>query len=105
MVALAGCGSPSSTSQCQAGDGKTVTTAAGLKVQELQVCGGTEATNGKNATVNYTISVKDGDQQRQVQDVHGFVFRLGSGQVVRGLDLGVAGMKVGGKRRLTLNPD
>ena len=102
----AACGSGSSnSSQCQAGDGKTVTTAAGLKYEELQICNGSEAGDGKNVTVNTTVYVKDGDQQRQIQDVRGLIFRVGAGQVVRGLDLGVVGMKVGGKRRLTLGPD
>lgn len=103
LFTLGACGSNSS--QCQAGDGKTVTTSAGLKYEELQVCGGSEAVDGKNVTVNTTVYVKDGDQQRQIQDVRGLIFRVGAGQVVRGLDLGVVGMKVGGKRRLTLSPD
>lgn len=99
---LAACGG---SSQCQAGDGKTVTTSSGLKYEELQVCGGTVATEGKKVTVNYTAYVKDGVQQQQFQQVRGATFQQGTGQVVRGLELGVLGMKVGGKRRLTLTPD
>ncbi len=104
VFAVGGCSS-NSTSSCQAGDGKTVTTAAGLKYEELQVCNGTAAAEGKNITINYTGYVKDGDQQRQFQDIRGLMFRVGAGQVIRGLDLGVVGMKVGGKRRLTISPD
>jgi FKBP-type peptidyl-prolyl cis-trans isomerase len=67
---------------------------------------GAEATAGKNVTVNYVGMLPDG----KVFDAsanHGqpFSFKLGGGQVIKGWDLGVVGMKVGGKRRLIIPAD
>lgn len=67
---------------------------------------GAEAVPGKTVTVNYVGMLPDG----KVFDAsanHGqpFSFGLGAGQVIKGWDLGVAGMKVGGKRRLIVPPD
>jgi FKBP-type peptidyl-prolyl cis-trans isomerase len=67
---------------------------------------GAEAVAGKNVTVNYVGMLPNG----QVFDAsanHGqpFTFALGGGQVIKGWDLGVVGMKVGGKRRLIIPAD
>ena len=71
---------------------------------------GTEATSGRHVTVHYTgwlhdQSAADGkgrkfDSSRDRDDP--FAFRLGAGQVIQGWDMGVAGMKVGGRRTLTI---
>ena len=73
---------------------------------------GALATSGKTATVNYTGWVyADGapeNKGKQFDSSIGrgpFSFRLGAGQVIRGWDQGVQGMKVGGQRRLVLPPE
>jgi FKBP-type peptidyl-prolyl cis-trans isomerase FkpA len=74
---------------------------------------GTEAVAGRNVTVHYTGWLYDmscGDKKGREFDSsrtrnEPFTFRLGGGQVIRGWDEGVAGMKVGGRRTLTIPPD
>jgi len=80
---------------------------AELAVEDLEVGTGPEATDGTMVDVHYVgVSWSNGRQfdaswdRRQT-----FSFRLGSGQVISGWDQGVAGMRVGGRRRLTIPPD
>jgi FKBP-type peptidyl-prolyl cis-trans isomerase len=76
---------------------------SGLYVQDLQVGTGTEATRGRSATVHYEGWLPDGtlfDSSRYRQKT--FAFTLGVGAVIAGWDEGVAGMKVGGKRKLVI---
>jgi len=75
-----------------------------LNVEVLQEGGGPEITNGQNAVVYYQGSLEDGKVFDRNMDGAGFSFLLGSGQVIQGWDLGVLGMKVGEKRRLTIPP-
>lgn len=75
-----------------------------LKVEDLVVGTGPEAVAGKKVSVNYVGTLLDGTKFDANLD-HGtapFEFSLGAGQVIKGWDQGVAGMKVGGKRRLTI---
>jgi FKBP-type peptidyl-prolyl cis-trans isomerase FkpA len=84
-----------------------------LQISDSKVGTGADATSGKEVTVHYTGWLYD----RRSPDRHGtkfdssrdrgepFTFRLGAGMVIRGWDQGVAGMKVGGKRKLTIPPD
>jgi FKBP-type peptidyl-prolyl cis-trans isomerase len=60
---------------------------------------------GKSVTVHYTCWLTDGTKFDSSKD-HGqpFTFQLGAGQVIRGWDQGVLGMKVGGARKLTIPP-
>ena len=81
------------------------TTASGLVYEELLVGDGDEAAAGHHVTVHYTGWLTDGtkfDSSKDRDDP--FVFGLGQGQVIKGWDEGVAGMKVGGKRKLTIPP-
>ena len=73
---------------------------------------GLMATSGKTATVNYTgwLYSESAPEQKGTQFDTSigrgpFSFRLGAGQVIRGWDQGVEGMKVGGLRRLVLPPE
>jgi FKBP-type peptidyl-prolyl cis-trans isomerase len=74
---------------------------------------GAEAAAGKQVTVHYSGWLYDAaaaDTKGQPFDssrtrTEPFSFRLGAGQVIRGWDEGVAGMKIGGRRRLTIPPD
>lgn len=79
------------------------TTASGLKYTDLQVGEGTEAQSGKTVDVHYTGWLENGTKFDSSKDRgRPFSFSLGAGQVIRGWDEGVAGMKVGGKRKLTI---
>jgi FKBP-type peptidyl-prolyl cis-trans isomerase FkpA len=84
----------------------TVTTASGLVYEELTVGAGAEAAAGQRVTVHYTGWLTNGtkfDSSKDRDDP--FEFHLGQGQVIKGWDEGVAGMKVGGKRKLTIPPE
>jgi FKBP-type peptidyl-prolyl cis-trans isomerase len=82
-----------------------ITTASGLVYEELVVGEGAEASDGHHVTVHYTGWLTDGKKFDSSKDRNDpFVFGLGQGQVIKGWDEGVAGMKVGGKRKLTIPP-
>jgi FKBP-type peptidyl-prolyl cis-trans isomerase len=77
-----------------------------LQVDELKQGTGTEAVAGKRVTVHYVGTLTDGTKFDSSRDRgKGFGFTLGAGEVIRGWDQGVAGMKVGGLRRLTIPPE
>jgi FKBP-type peptidyl-prolyl cis-trans isomerase len=77
-----------------------------LKVEDLQVGTGAEAVAGKKVTVHYTGTLTDGSKfDSSLDRGRPFDFPLGAGRVIKGWDEGVAGMKVGGKRRLTIPPE
>lgn len=86
-------------------DEQTVTTASGLKYVDLQVGTGAEAKAGQQVQVHYTGWLTNGTKfDSSVDRGEPFAFPLGAGRVIRGWDEGVAGMKVGGKRRLVIPP-
>ncbi|MFO0695222.1 MAG: FKBP-type peptidyl-prolyl cis-trans isomerase [Polyangiales bacterium] len=77
-----------------------------LEKTDLVVGTGAEAVAGKQVTVHYTGTLTDGKKFDSSLDRNRpFVFALGKGQVIRGWDEGVAGMKVGGKRKLVIPPE
>ena len=85
---------------------QTTTTASGLQYQDISVGSGAEAKSGDNVSVHYTGWLTDGTKfDSSVDRNQPFQFTLGAGNVIKGWDEGVAGMKVGGKRRLTVPPD
>jgi len=78
----------------------------GLIIEDLSVGEGDEAVAGKHVTVHYSGWLTNGSKFDSSLDRNDpFDFPLGRGQVIRGWDEGVAGMKVGGKRRLTIPPE
>jgi len=79
---------------------------ADLLVEDLEVGDGAEAVTGANVTVHYVgVAWSNGAQFDASWDRNDtFEFRLGAGQVISGWDDGVAGMRVGGRRRLTIPP-
>ena len=82
-----------------------VTTATGLTYEDIDAGTGAVAQAGQRATVHYTGWLKSGQKFDSSKDRdEPFEFMLGAGQVIRGWDEGVAGMKVGGKRRLNIPP-
>jgi FKBP-type peptidyl-prolyl cis-trans isomerase len=77
-----------------------------LKIEELREGTGSEAQAGKNVTVHYVGTLLDGTKFDSSRDRgKGFSFKLGGGQVIKGWDQGVAGMKIGGLRKLTIAPE
>ena len=76
-----------------------------LKMEDVAVGKGTEAVAGKKVTVHYTGKLTDGKQFDSSVGKDPFTFTLGAGEVIAGWDKGVAGMKIGGKRKLTIPSD
>lgn len=75
------------------------------KIDDLVKGQGPEAVRGKTVEVHYTGWLTDGTKFDSSVGGQPFSFQLGSGQVIEGWERGVAGMKVGGKRKLTVPPD
>jgi FKBP-type peptidyl-prolyl cis-trans isomerase FkpA len=77
-----------------------------LLIEDIRVGTGAEAVAGKRITVNYSGTLTEGTKFDSSYD-RGvpFVFNLGAGEVIKGWDQGFAGMKVGGKRKLTIPSD
>ena len=114
---FAGCAGPATPAGAPAAAGKPanaqvaspafpVLPVTQLKVDDLQVGTGAEAVDGKKVSVQYTGWLVDGTKFDSSYDRNQpFAFTLGGGQVIKGWDQGVKGMKVGGKRRLTIPAD
>eukprot|EP01094_Clydonella_sp_ATCC50884_P000320 TRINITY_DN1024_c0_g1_i1.p1 TRINITY_DN1024_c0_g1~~TRINITY_DN1024_c0_g1_i1.p1 ORF type:complete len:397 (-),score=167.70 TRINITY_DN1024_c0_g1_i1:119-1135(-) len=73
--------------------------AGGLRVVDLSAGSGKEARKGASVTVSYIGRLAKGSK-KVFDKSKSFSFRLGTGEVIKGWDVGVAGMKVGGKRKL-----
>mgnify|MGYP001260159086 CR=1 FL=1 len=89
----------------QQGQSEEITTESGLVILDLVVGEGEEAIPGKTVTVNYTGKLENGEQFDTSIGRAPFSFPLGAGRVIKGWDEGVAGMKVGGQRKLTIPPE
>jgi peptidylprolyl isomerase len=77
-----------------------------MKIDNITEGTGKEAVAGKSVKVHYTGTLENGKKFDSSHDRgEPFAFRLGAGQVIKGWDQGVAGMKVGGKRKLTIPPE
>ena len=104
-VAIAGCNKKSAGSS-----GSATTPGApaggGLKVEDVKIGDGAVATPGKTVSVHYTGRLTDGTKFDSSYDRgQPIEFPLGAGVVIKGWDLGIEGMKVGGKRKLTIPPE
>lgn len=77
-----------------------------LQINDIQPGQGEEARAGMDVTVHYVGTLTNGSKFDSSRDRgKGFSFKLGAGQVIRGWDQGVAGMKVGGVRKLVIPPE
>jgi len=111
LGAFSACGGNGGSSDATTG-GSGVSNITTLQVTDVKVGTGTDATNGKVVSVHYTGWLYN----ESAADNHGtkfdssrdrnqpFEFGLGAGQVIRGWDQGVAGMKIGGQRTLIIPP-
>jgi FKBP-type peptidyl-prolyl cis-trans isomerase len=96
LIGSVACGGSSDSSTLPDNTGGITT----LQVEDLIVGTGATAASGDTVNVTYVGTLLNG----QVFDQGSFPFRLGSGAVIPGFDQGVTGMKVGGRRRLTIPP-
>ena len=100
LLAAVGCGSSSTTSP---------TSSAPYSQTDLVIGTGTQASAGSRATVAYTGWLYDTNRTdgkgSQFDSSPSYPFVVGAGQVIKGWDQGVPGMRVGGQRRLVLPPD
>ncbi len=85
--------------------GNLITTADGLQMQDLVVGTGQEVKSGDTVTVNYLGTLTNGTKFDSSYDRNQpFTTQIGVGQVIKGWDEGIVGMKVGGKRKLIVPP-
>jgi FKBP-type peptidyl-prolyl cis-trans isomerase FkpA len=81
-------------------------TPSGLRFQDVAAGEGKEAAAGRTVSVHYTGWLPNGEKFDSSRDRNQpFEFALGAGQVIAGWDEGVAGMKVGGRRKLVIPPE
>ena len=80
-------------------------TESGLRITDLVVGDGPEARAGQTVAVNYRGTLQSGKEFDSSYGRGPFSFPLGAGRVIKGWDEGVAGMQVGGKRKLVIPPD
>lgn len=84
----------------------TPTPVTELRIEEIDIGTGQEAQSGDTITVHYTGMLTDGKKfDSSVDRNQPFTTQIGVGKVIKGWDSGMPGMKVGGKRRLTIPPD
>lgn len=98
---------PNSNSKQQQNEGNKGTPRKSLEggviVEDLKVGQGVPAKSGKMVSVYYVGKLKNNNKQfDSTTQGSGFKFRLGKGEVIKGWDVGLNGMKVGGKRRITI---
>src|SRR5579872_5316597 len=113
LAAAIGCGgdkpSTSGTTSASAPmkvSGQPTTTSSGLQYWDIVVGSGPTAVPGSTVKVHYSGFLTNGDKFDSSRDRgEPFSFPLGAGQVIKGWDEGVAGMKVGGQRQLRIPPE
>lgn len=88
------------------GTGKVHKLASGLVYQDVVIGNGKMADPGLAVSVHYTGWLMDGTEfDSSVRRGQSYQFVLGSGRVIQGWEQGIKGMRVGGKRKLTVPPD
>jgi FKBP-type peptidyl-prolyl cis-trans isomerase len=115
MMFFCGCGreaappaptAPAASAPAAAAGSKVVKLPSGTEYEDVVVGTGAEAKAGSTVFVHYTGTLKDGTKFDSSRDRgEPLPFQLGAGNVIKGWDQGIEGMKVGGKRKLTIPPD
>ena len=94
-MSITGCG--------RKGQPKTI---GGVTIVDLKVGSGATAASGKTVSAHYTGKFPDGTKFDSSYDAGAPIeFPLGAGKVIKGWDIGIEGMRVGGKRKLTIPPE
>jgi len=97
---------PPATATTENADGKEITMPNGIKYVDLKVGDGTLAESGMTIAAHYTGWLTNGTKfDSSLDRGQPYSFKLGTGQVIRGWDEGIKGMRVGGKRKLTIPPN
>lgn len=101
----AACSGADAQGQAGSSGEKVITTDSGLKYIDQKEGSGEAAKAGDKVHVHYTGWLKDGKKFDSSRDRgQPFQFELGAGRVIKGWDEGIAGLKVGGKRKLMIPP-
>jgi FKBP-type peptidyl-prolyl cis-trans isomerase len=85
--------------------GEPTKTASGLEYWDIKVGTGAIAETGQHVAVDYTVWLASGKKIDSSAGGPPYEFMLGAGQVIKGWDEGISGMKVGGRRQLHIPPD
>lgn len=94
---------PTESTNPAAAEPETISLPSGLQYQDLKSGDGAVAKSGQSVTVNYIGVLTDGTKfDSSIDAGRPFTFSLGAGQVIKGWDEGVAGMKIGGRRILII---
>ena len=90
---------------CTATEDSNPTASSDLVIEDVAIGSGAVAASGDSVTVHYVGTLLNGTQfDSSYSRNQPFTFRIGAGQVIQGWERGVPGMRVGGKRRLTIPP-
>jgi FKBP-type peptidyl-prolyl cis-trans isomerase len=103
--AILGCGAEKQTTAANDKPGGTVKLPSGLQYEDITIGTGPEAATGKVIDCFYTGWLKNGTKFDSNIGRQPFSIRLGAGEVIRGWEEGIPGMKEGGKRKLLIPPD
>ena len=85
--------------------GPGIRTIQGVLIEDIKIGDGKFAESGKRCKMGYVGKLKSNGKMFDASGNKPFTFRLGRSEVIRGWDIGVNGMKEGGKRRLTIPPE
>lgn len=103
-LGLTACSKKGAPAGGSAGD-KAAPAFGGLLVEDVKIGQGMVATKGKTVSVHYAGHLTDGKKFDSSYDRgQPIEFPLGSGMVIKGWDMGIEGMRIGGKRKLTIPP-
>lgn len=106
VIAATPLGACARKSKTDSAAGAQRTSPGGLVIEDVKIGDGPVATKGKTVSVHYTGRLTDGTKFDSSYDRgQPIEFPLGAGVVIKGWDQGIDGMKVGGKRKLTIPPD
>jgi len=107
MLAVVAVISVATVAMSMAGCGrKGARTIGGVTIEDIKVGGGPTAAAGKVVSAHYTGRFPDGTKFDSSYDAGAPIeFPLGAGKVIKGWDIGIEGMRVGGKRKLTIAPE